>query len=133
MTLIQKLPVPVIAKVNGLATAAGCQLVASCDIAVASEKSQFATPGVNIGLFCSTPAVALGRSLPRKVGFLPRDSSEFCKKQVPVLGVLVQLPKLYFPAVHHSKCFTAKDTLIILWTGNNNKGMMNSLGKAASC
>lgn len=72
MTLIQKLPVPVIAKVNGLATAAGCQLVASCDIAVASEKSQFATPGVNIGLFCSTPAVALGRSLPRKVGFLPR-------------------------------------------------------------
>uniref|UniRef100_A0A8C4JZY1 Enoyl-CoA hydratase domain-containing protein 3, mitochondrial n=1 Tax=Dromaius novaehollandiae TaxID=8790 RepID=A0A8C4JZY1_DRONO len=67
MTLIQKLPVPVIAKVNGLATAAGCQLVASCDIAVASEKSQFATPGVNIGLFCSTPGVALGRSLPRKV------------------------------------------------------------------
>ncbi|XP_032064075.1 enoyl-CoA hydratase domain-containing protein 3, mitochondrial [Aythya fuligula] len=67
MTLIQKLPVPVIAQVNGLATAAGCQLVASCDIAVASEKSQFATPGVNIGLFCSTPAVALGRSLPRKV------------------------------------------------------------------
>lgn len=74
MTLIQKLPVPVIAKVNGLATAAGCQLVASCDIAVASEKSQFATPGVNIGLFCSTPAVALGRSLPRKVGFPPRQS-----------------------------------------------------------
>ncbi|XP_050180942.1 enoyl-CoA hydratase domain-containing protein 3, mitochondrial [Myiozetetes cayanensis] len=67
MTLIQKLPVPVIAQVNGLATAAGCQLVASCDIAVASEKSKFATPGVNIGLFCSTPAVALGRSLPRKV------------------------------------------------------------------
>ncbi|NXN17253.1 ECHD3 protein, partial [Indicator maculatus] len=67
MTLIQKLPVPVIAKVNGLATAAGCQLVASCDIAVASANSQFATPGVNIGLFCSTPAVALGRSLPRKV------------------------------------------------------------------
>ncbi|NXJ09771.1 ECHD3 protein, partial [Odontophorus gujanensis] len=67
MTLIQRLPVPVIAKVNGLATAAGCQLVASCDIAVASEKSRFATPGVNIGLFCSTPAVALGRSLPRKV------------------------------------------------------------------
>ncbi|XP_025044222.2 enoyl-CoA hydratase domain-containing protein 3, mitochondrial isoform X2 [Pelodiscus sinensis] len=67
MTLLQKLPVPVIAKVNGLATAAGCQLVASCDIAVASEKSRFATPGVNIGLFCSTPAVAVGRALPRKV------------------------------------------------------------------
>ncbi|XP_061494329.1 enoyl-CoA hydratase domain-containing protein 3, mitochondrial [Rhineura floridana] len=67
MTLLPKLPVPVIAKVNGLATAAGCQLVASCDIAVASEKSRFATPGVNVGLFCSTPAVAVGRSLPRKV------------------------------------------------------------------
>ncbi|XP_043822535.1 enoyl-CoA hydratase domain-containing protein 3, mitochondrial [Dromiciops gliroides] len=67
MMLIQKHPVPVIAKVNGLATAAGCQLVASCDIALASEKSHFGTPGVNIGLFCSTPAVALGRAVPRKV------------------------------------------------------------------
>ncbi|KAM8972131.1 enoyl-CoA hydratase domain-containing protein 3, mitochondrial [Pelodytes ibericus] len=67
MTSIQNIPVPVIAQVNGLATAAGCQLVASCDIAVASEKAQFATPGVNVGLFCSTPAVALGRAVPRKV------------------------------------------------------------------
>lgn len=67
MTMIQDLPVPVIAMVNGVATAAGCQLVASCDIAVATEKSTFATPGVNIGLFCSTPAVAIGRAVPRKV------------------------------------------------------------------
>ncbi|KAM4675639.1 enoyl-CoA hydratase domain-containing protein 3, mitochondrial [Discoglossus pictus] len=67
MTSIQSIPVPVIAQVNGLATAAGCQLVASCDIAVASDKSRFATPGVNVGLFCSTPAVALGRAVPRKV------------------------------------------------------------------
>ncbi|XP_059843295.1 enoyl-CoA hydratase domain-containing protein 3, mitochondrial-like [Hypanus sabinus] len=67
MTLLQEIPVPVIAKVNGLATAAGCQLVASCDIAVVSDRSKFATPGVNVGLFCSTPAVALGRSVPRKV------------------------------------------------------------------
>ncbi|KAG8440027.1 hypothetical protein GDO86_005992 [Hymenochirus boettgeri] len=67
MKIIQTIPVPVIAEVNGLATAAGCQLVASCDIAVASEKSRFATPGVNVGLFCSTPAVALGRAVPRKV------------------------------------------------------------------
>ncbi|KAK1169044.1 enoyl-CoA hydratase domain-containing protein 3, mitochondrial-like, partial [Acipenser oxyrinchus oxyrinchus] len=66
MTLIQDIPVPVIAKVNGMAMAAGCQLVASCDIAVASEKSMFATPGVKIGLFCSTPAVAIGRAVPRK-------------------------------------------------------------------
>lgn len=67
MKTIQTIPVPVIAQVNGLATAAGCQLVASCDIAVASDRSKFATPGVNVGLFCSTPAVALGRAVPRKV------------------------------------------------------------------
>uniref|UniRef100_A0A2K6TQT1 Enoyl-CoA hydratase domain-containing protein 3, mitochondrial n=1 Tax=Saimiri boliviensis boliviensis TaxID=39432 RepID=A0A2K6TQT1_SAIBB len=67
MMLIRNHPVPVIAMVNGLATAAGCQLVASCDIAVASDKSSFTTPGVNIGLFCSTPGVALARAVPRKV------------------------------------------------------------------
>lgn len=67
MANIQDIPVPVIAQVSGLATAAGCQLVASCDIAVASEKAAFATPGVSVGLFCSTPAVAVGRSVPRKV------------------------------------------------------------------
>lgn len=65
--LIQDVPVPVIAMVNGIATAAGCQLVASCDVAVVTEKSTFATPGVNVGLFCSTPAVAIGRAVPRKV------------------------------------------------------------------
>lgn len=59
-------PKPVIAKVNGIATAAGCQLVASCDLAYATVGSQFATPGVNIGLFCSTPAVALARAVGRK-------------------------------------------------------------------
>lgn len=59
-------PKPVIAAVSGIATAAGCQLVASCDLAVAGESSRFATPGVNIGLFCSTPMVALSRNLGRK-------------------------------------------------------------------
>ena len=59
-------PKPVIAAVNGIATAAGCQLVASCDLAVAGESAQFATPGVNIGLFCSTPMVALSRNVSRK-------------------------------------------------------------------
>lgn len=67
MSGLQDLPVPVIAQVSGLATAAGTQLVASCDIAIATEKSAFATPGVNVGLFCSTPAVAVGRNVPRKV------------------------------------------------------------------
>jgi enoyl-CoA hydratase/carnithine racemase len=59
-------PQPIIAAVQGRATAAGCQLVATCDLAVASETADFATPGVNIGLFCSTPMVALSRNVPRK-------------------------------------------------------------------
>ena len=63
---IVHLPQPVVAAVQGIATAAGCQLVASCDLAVASEAASFATPGVDIGLFCSTPMVALSRNVPRK-------------------------------------------------------------------
>ena len=66
MTSIVRLPKPVIARVHGIATAAGCQLVASCDMAIASENATFATPGVNIGLFCSTPMVAVSRAVPRK-------------------------------------------------------------------
>ncbi len=66
MTRIVRLPRPVIARVHGIATAAGCQLVASCDLAVAAADARFATPGVNIGLFCSTPMVALSRAVPRK-------------------------------------------------------------------
>ena len=66
MTRIVRLPKPVIARVHGVATAAGCQLVASCDLAVAAETARFATPGVNIGLFCSTPMVALSRAIGRK-------------------------------------------------------------------
>jgi enoyl-CoA hydratase/carnithine racemase len=66
MTKIQSIPQPVIAQVQGIATAAGCQLVASCDLAVAGEQAQFATPGVKIGLFCTTPMVALSRAVGRK-------------------------------------------------------------------
>ena len=66
MTSIVRLPKPVVARVHGIATAAGCQLVASCDMAIASENATFATPGVNIGLFCSTPMVAVSRAVPRK-------------------------------------------------------------------
>ena len=69
MLAIQRLPVPVIARVQGLATAAGCQLVAMCDLAIASSDSRFGVNGVNVGLFCSTPAVALSRNLPRKAAF----------------------------------------------------------------
>jgi enoyl-CoA hydratase/carnithine racemase len=66
MTGIVRLPKPVIARVHGVATAAGCQLVATCDLAIAAETARFATPGVNIGLFCSTPMVALTRAVGRK-------------------------------------------------------------------
>jgi enoyl-CoA hydratase/carnithine racemase len=66
MQAIVHLPKPVVAAVQGIATAAGCQMVASCDLAVASEAASFATPGVDIGLFCSTPMVALSRNVPRK-------------------------------------------------------------------
>ena len=69
MISIQKLPVPVIAKVQGMATAAGCQLVAQCDLAVAVREARFAVSGVNLGLFCSTPSVALSRNLGRKAAF----------------------------------------------------------------
>jgi enoyl-CoA hydratase/carnithine racemase len=66
MTLIQRVPQPVIAQVQGIATAAGCQLVATCDLGVAAETARFATPGVRIGLFCTTPMVALTRAIGRK-------------------------------------------------------------------
>ena len=66
MQLIVNSPKPIIAQVDGVATAAGCQLVASCDLAIASDVSKFATPGVNIGLFCSTPMVALSRNVHKK-------------------------------------------------------------------
>jgi len=66
MTKLQSIPQPVIAEVQGIATAAGCQLVATCDVAIASEEAAFATPGVRIGLFCTTPMVALSRAVGRK-------------------------------------------------------------------
>jgi enoyl-CoA hydratase/carnithine racemase len=69
MLSIQRLPVPVIARVHGVATAAGCQLVATCDLAVAVETARFAVSGVNLGLFCSTPSVALSRNVGRKTAF----------------------------------------------------------------
>lgn len=67
MLRIVRLPQPVIAEVKGIATAAGCQLVAACDLAISAEEAKFATSGVNIGLFCSTPMVALARNVPRKL------------------------------------------------------------------
>jgi enoyl-CoA hydratase/carnithine racemase len=77
MTAIRDLPQPVIAEVQGLAAAAGCQLVASCDMAVAAEEARFGVNGVNIGLFCSTPMVALTRNVPRKQAFEMLTTGEF--------------------------------------------------------
>lgn len=77
MQLVQQIPQPVIAQVHGIATAAGCQLVASCDLAVAAEGTRFGVNGVNIGLFCSTPMVALSRNIPRKHAFEMLTTGEF--------------------------------------------------------
>ena len=77
MTAIRDLPQPVIAEVHGMATAAGCQLVASCDMAVAAEGTRFGVNGVNIGLFCSTPMVALSRNVARKQVFEMLTTGEF--------------------------------------------------------
>ena len=77
MTSIQRMPQPVIARVHGLATAAGCQLVAACDLAVAASEARFAVSGVNLGLFCATPAVALSRNLSRKDAFEMLVTGEF--------------------------------------------------------
>ena len=77
MVRIHKLPQPVIAQVHGIATAAGCQLVATCDLAVAGTSARFGVNGVNVGLFCSTPMVALTRNIPRKQAFEMLTTGEF--------------------------------------------------------
>ena len=77
MLTVRRLPVPVIARVHGMATAAGCQLVAQCDLAVASSAASFAVSGVNFGLFCSTPSVPLSRNVPLKEAFEMLVTGEF--------------------------------------------------------
>jgi enoyl-CoA hydratase/carnithine racemase len=77
MLAIQRQPQPVIARVQGVATAAGCQLVAMCDLAVAATTARFAVSGINLGLFCATPSVALGRNVPRKQAFEMLVTGEF--------------------------------------------------------
>ncbi|MEO6022800.1 MAG: enoyl-CoA hydratase [Burkholderiales bacterium] len=81
MQTLVALPQPVIAKVHGIATAAGCQLVAQCDLAIASDNATFATSGVNVGLFCSTPSVALSRNLSRKEALEMLLTGEFINAQ----------------------------------------------------
>jgi enoyl-CoA hydratase/carnithine racemase len=81
MMTIQRMPQPVIARVHGIATAAGCQLVGMCDLALASEDAKFAVSGVNLGLFCATPSVALSRNLSRKTAFEMLVTGEFIDAQ----------------------------------------------------
>ncbi|MBT4888133.1 MAG: enoyl-CoA hydratase [Rhodospirillales bacterium] len=81
MLAINRLPQPVIAKVHGIATAAGCQLVATCDLAVVSDQARFATSGINVGLFCATPGVALSRNVPRKKAMEMLLSGDFIDAQ----------------------------------------------------
>lgn len=81
MLAIQRLPQPVIAQVQGVATAAGCQLVAMCDLAMAAQEAKFAVSGVNLGLFCSTPSVALSRNLSRKQAMYMLLTGEFISAQ----------------------------------------------------
>ena len=89
MMLIQKLPQPVIAKVHGIATAAGCQLVATCDLAIAEKSTKFGVNGVNIGLFCSTPMVALSRNITRKQAFEMLTTGDFISaEQAKTLGLI---------------------------------------------
>jgi len=89
MMSLQKLPVPVIARVHGVATAAGCQLVAMCDLAVAAGNARFAVSGVNLGLFCSTPGVALARNVGRKAAFEMLVTGEFISAQKALAEGLV--------------------------------------------
>jgi enoyl-CoA hydratase/carnithine racemase len=89
MLAIQKLPLPVIARVHGIATAAGCQLVAMCDLAVAAKEAKFAVSGVNLGLFCSTPSVALSRNLSRKAAFEMLVTGDFISAEQALARGLV--------------------------------------------
>jgi enoyl-CoA hydratase/carnithine racemase len=98
MLTLARIPQPVIARVNGIATAAGCQLVAACDLAVAAESAKFATSGINYGLFCSTPSVALSRNVSRKQAAEMLFTGEFIDaataKQIGLVNRVVALDQL---------------------------------------
>ena len=112
MLRIVRLPQPVIAEVKGIATAAGCQLVASCDLAVAADDATFATSGVNIGLFCSTPMVALSRNVPRKMAMEMLLMGEFLPAaQVAKMGLVnrvVPLSELEATSQHMARVIADK-------------------------
>ena len=123
MLTMTQLPQPIIAKVHGVATAAGCQLVASCDLAIAAEGAKFGTPGVTNGLFCSTPAVAVSRAVSRKHAmemlllgelFSPEDALRF-----GLINRIVPVQKLDSTVLEYAESIASRSTLTM------------SMGKAA--
>lgn len=117
MTSVTNLPQPVIAEVKGIATAAGCQLVASCDLAVASQEARFATSGVNIGLFCSTPMVALTRNVTRKFAMEMLILGEFIPAaraaEIGLVNRVVSRAELEAETMHMARIIADKSTAAI--------------------
>ncbi|WP_227687875.1 enoyl-CoA hydratase [Psychrobacter immobilis] len=122
MLAINDMPQVVIAKVQGIATAAGCQLVAACDLAVASDNAKFATSGINVGLFCSTPAVAISRNLSRKQAFEMLITGEFIDAhtalQYGLLNRVVPVDQLDQALQSLINAITAKSSIAVR-TGKN--------------
>lgn len=112
MQLLPAQPQPVIAQVHGIATAAGCQLVASCDLAIAAQGTRFGANGVNIGLFCSTPMVALTRNLPRKAAFELLTTGEFLEahraRELGLVNRVVEPDTLEAATMELAKTLAAK-------------------------
>src|SRR5271156_4814735 len=112
MQTIVRHPRPIIAEVQGIATAAGCQLVASCDLAIASSTARFATPGVNIGLFCSTPMVALSRNVSRKAAMEMLLTGEMVDAQeargIGLVNRVVAPEKLESETIALAQCIASK-------------------------
>ena len=117
MQLIVSIPQPVIAEVDGIATAAGCQLVASCDLAIATHESKFATPGVNIGLFCSTPMVALSRNVNKKNAMEMLLTGDFINaekaKEIGLINSMVEKEKLTFEVSKLAEKIASKSSMTV--------------------
>ncbi|MBI1396229.1 MAG: enoyl-CoA hydratase [Betaproteobacteria bacterium] len=117
MLTMARIPQPVIARVHGIATAAGCQLVAACDLAVASDNARFATSGINVGLFCSTPAVALSRNVSRKRAMEMLLTGEFIDaataKDFGLVNRVVALDALDTELKHLTRAIVAKSPVAV--------------------
>ena len=117
MQLIVNTPQPIIAEVDGVATAAGCQLVATCDLAIASNESRFATPGVNLGLFCSTPMVALSRNVNKKNAMEMLLTGDFINaekaKEIGLINNMVEKEELTFEVNRLAEKIASKSSMTV--------------------